>query len=318
MSAPGLDYTEQLQRGQSWARAQAAGEVEGLFGPDSLLWHISREMALMMAGGRALVLQLSHPAVAEGVNQNSNFRTRLIQRARRTFVQVFAVFFDTTTGALAAGARTHRVHQRVRGHITAETHPARAGSFYQANDPAYLLWVWATLADSSVMIYSRLVAPLDTATIHAYYDEYRRFGAAMGIPPELIPHDWPTFRTYFDGMIDGDELYVGQTTRTLCHDLFNSPLTMGRFDEIITLGLLPPSLREAVGYPWSARTRAQHAALMRALRSTIKRLPRTLRFAPAYHQAVMRVAQARGNTAPLRTRIIHGIDQYVDIPFSLN
>jgi uncharacterized protein (DUF2236 family) len=312
------DHSENLRLGQAWAAGRAAGELEGLFGPGSQLWRISREMALMAAGGRALVLQLAHPAVAEGVNQNSHFRQNLIQRARRTFAQLFTVFFDTRTKAMQAGQRTHQMHRRVQGRITAETHPAQEGRLYQANDPEYLRWVWATLIDSSVMIYELLIEPLESSAIQAYYDEYRLVGAVMGIPPEVMPSDWPAFRTYFDDMVAGDELHVGQTTRMLCHDLFNSPLTMGRFDETITLGLLPPNLREAVGYPWNRRTRAGYAAMVRVLRSTMSRLPPALRYAPAYNQALIRIAHARGETPPLRSRVIHRIDQYVDIPFSLN
>jgi len=50
-------------RGQNCAdirlkRTSAAGAREGIFGPRSLMWRISREAAVSLAAGRALLLQL--------------------------------------------------------------------------------------------------------------------------------------------------------------------------------------------------------------------------------------------------------------------
>jgi hypothetical protein len=39
-------------------RTSAAGAREGIFGPRSLMWRISREAAVSLAAGRALLLQL--------------------------------------------------------------------------------------------------------------------------------------------------------------------------------------------------------------------------------------------------------------------
>ena len=33
----------------------------GLFGPESLVWHVNREALVFLAGGRAALLQLAHP-----------------------------------------------------------------------------------------------------------------------------------------------------------------------------------------------------------------------------------------------------------------
>lgn len=310
-------HDSNLEIGQAWALQHARGEVEGLFGPESMLWQISREMVLMLAGGRALVLQLAHPAVCEGVASNSRFRNNLIRRARRTFSFVFSIFFGDLQTAKEAGAGVHRIHSYVRGDISAATCPERAGEPYVANDPHLLLWVMATLVDSSVVMFERTVRPLTLAETEAYYQDYRLFGAMMGIPPEEMPPTWPAFRTWFNGMLHGDELYVGDTLRELCHDLFNSPLTASRIDEIVTLGMLPESLHSAIGYPWNKRTKARHAAMMVSLRRSIPHTPAALRFAPAWHQACERIDVAHGRTPTRVSRTIRTLDRWVDIPFSL-
>src|SRR5688500_6462105 len=55
-----------------------------LFSPHSIIWQVDREMALLLAGGRALLLQLAHPKVAAGVAQYSRFQQNPLARLQRT------------------------------------------------------------------------------------------------------------------------------------------------------------------------------------------------------------------------------------------
>ena len=64
---------ERLRRGTRDPRA-------GVFGPDSMLWHVNRESIAFMGGGRAALLQLAHPYVAHAIEQHSNTRTDLLGR----------------------------------------------------------------------------------------------------------------------------------------------------------------------------------------------------------------------------------------------
>jgi len=58
---------EDLERQLEVVRALAPGEMEGVFGPDSLTWRINREALIFLGGGRALLLQLAHPWVAAAI-----------------------------------------------------------------------------------------------------------------------------------------------------------------------------------------------------------------------------------------------------------
>ncbi|HEY5495455.1 MAG TPA: oxygenase MpaB family protein, partial [Candidatus Limnocylindrales bacterium] len=50
-------------------------DAAGLYGPGSAAWARNRDAFLLLgAGPRALLLQLAHPLVAEGVAQHSDFR----------------------------------------------------------------------------------------------------------------------------------------------------------------------------------------------------------------------------------------------------
>ena len=46
----------------------------GLFAPDSITHRVNREAALLLGGGRALLLQVAHPLVAAGVAEHRSMR----------------------------------------------------------------------------------------------------------------------------------------------------------------------------------------------------------------------------------------------------
>ena len=73
----------------SFVRANARGEVEGLFGPDSVSWAMYREPATLFAGLSAVMLQMAHPAIAAGVSQHSTFAEDLRGRAARTSAALY-------------------------------------------------------------------------------------------------------------------------------------------------------------------------------------------------------------------------------------
>lgn len=62
---------EDLEAHLRLVRMSAVGAREGIFGPGSLMWRISREAAVFFGAGRALLLQLAHPWVAAAIAQLS-------------------------------------------------------------------------------------------------------------------------------------------------------------------------------------------------------------------------------------------------------
>ena len=61
-----------------------AHDLRGLYGPGSEAWRLNREaILLLVAGPRALLLQIAHPLVAEGVDQHSDVPRRPVAAARR-------------------------------------------------------------------------------------------------------------------------------------------------------------------------------------------------------------------------------------------
>ena len=58
-------------------------------------------MILLLGGGRALLMQLAHPKVAEGVAQHSRFREDPIQRLCQTMNTMWSIIFDEVPKAQA-------------------------------------------------------------------------------------------------------------------------------------------------------------------------------------------------------------------------
>ncbi len=314
ISPKAAQHAALLDESQAFARAHAAGEVAGLFGPDSVLWRVMRETLLLAGGGRALVLELARPEIAQGIEDNSRFRNNLIARARRTFAMIYGVFFGDLEHALALGRAIHAGHQHVWGRISARTHPGREGEQYFANDPLNLAWVLCTQAESVVLTHEALVGPLGQAERDQLLWDFRTAGAAMGAPPAAFPRSWVSMTRWIAAEADSPALHVGATLREQCHDLFNAPATAGSWDEVIALGSLPERLRPAVPRTWGRRSWLHRRLVLAEIRALRSSLPDALRWCPAWHQAQIRV---HGRGAPLSSRLVARIDRQVDLPFSL-
>ncbi|HZU17521.1 MAG TPA: oxygenase MpaB family protein, partial [Candidatus Dormibacteraeota bacterium] len=203
-----------------------------LFPPDSVTWRVNQEPALLLAGGRALLMQLAHPGVAAGVDEHSDYRRRPLRRLARTLRLTMAISFGTREQALAAARRINDTHRRVRG------------EGYEAMDPRLLLWVHATLIDSAVVAYRTFVGPLTPAEEEAYYRQATVVGALLGIPRGRYPSGLAGFRRYLADMLEGDELRVDERARALAGYVLRPRLRLvPGFAywpvEVLTAGLLP-------------------------------------------------------------------------------
>ncbi|WP_284466888.1 oxygenase MpaB family protein [Actinomadura madurae] len=69
--------------------------TDGLFQDDDLIRVITREGALIAAGGAASLLQTAHPKVAQGVYDHSYTADDPLRRLRNTMGWLYAVQFGT-------------------------------------------------------------------------------------------------------------------------------------------------------------------------------------------------------------------------------
>lgn len=288
---------EDLEKYIEKVRAQNRDAKAGLFGPDSLMWTIGREMIGGLGGGRALLLQTAHPFVAHAVEQHSKVREDPHGRGVRTFKNVLAMTFGDLEAAIRASRRVHAVHERIHGFITERVGPYNEGAAYDANEDEALLWVHATLWDTSVMMYEMIVRPLSAAEKEKYYQETKLFAYLFGVPDRIIPPSWNDFMDYNRKMWDSDILTVGRPSADIAHFVLQPPTpslkpVMDWF-VIMTAALLPPRVRHQYRFKYGKAEQAVFHSSIAALRTIYPRLHRRLRYSPQYLKALERIGADR-------------------------
>ena len=253
----------------------------GLFGPDSLAWRVNGEVVLLLGAGRALLMQLAHPAVAAGVAEHSGFPGDPYTRLWRTLDTMLAITFGDTEQSRVAAGRVNAVHERVKG-----------GTYY-ALDPRLLLWVHATLVDSALLVHDRFVGGLSPSDRERYYRDMKRQAAVLRVPPGVLPGGLGDFRRYVRKQVA--RLEVGDRARELARDILSPPVPLplrpaAQTFRLVTIGLLPEPLREGYGLTWGGlRDRGLGAAAL-ATRAMLPFVPTVLRRWPGARAAQRRAA----------------------------
>jgi uncharacterized protein (DUF2236 family) len=264
---------------------------EGFFPPDSMMWRVSREMIELLVGGRALLMQIAHPKVAAGVAEHSHFKDDPLARLRRTMTAMWSIVFDEAAGARASLERITGVHARVRGVVT-PGEVCFSGAPYQASDPQLLLWVHATLIDSGMLAYQRFVEPFSPAEAQQYYEDSKILARVFEIPESIVPASLADFQEYINATINGDQVTVGATARSLAEDiLYPSPWLLkpgGPLFRLLTAGLLPAKLRAQYGLLWDERRRRRFAFAVGTIRTLRPFVPGPLRIVPHARRAERR------------------------------
>jgi uncharacterized protein (DUF2236 family) len=257
------------------SNAMSPRTASAALGPQSIVWRELSDWRVLLGGGRALLLQVAHPAVAAGVTQHSNFAIDPWKRLMRTLdLYVGGVIFGSPDEAAAAGMRLRAMHARIKG--TDST-----GRSYDALEPSVFHWVHATLVDGLVALVERFGNPLKGEALACAYEEMREVGWLCGLGERDMPPDWPSFRKYFDetcGLLE-DNPVVHQVMATIARaprppglplpDLLWRTLVwppIGHFAMLCSVGLLPTLVRERLRLPWNRAQEVElgaHAALIR-------------------------------------------------------
>src|SRR4029453_18844867 len=99
---------------------------------------VNGERLILLGWGRAILMQLAHPMVAQGVADHSSFRDTAFTRVRRLHETIRAML-DLTFGDAAASdaavARINAIHDRVHGQLAEDAGPWTAGTPYSATGP---------------------------------------------------------------------------------------------------------------------------------------------------------------------------------------
>jgi uncharacterized protein (DUF2236 family) len=242
---------------------------------------VAPEAVLLAGAGRAILLQLANPAVGYGVARHSNFAADPLQRLHGTLSYVYALTNGTPAQQRTVKAKVQRAHLPVKG----EAEGARPA--YDAADPDLQLWVAATLYDSGMQVHDAVFGPLPPDAGESLYRQYGVLGTALGMPARLWPATRADFSSYWEGRLG--QLSVDGTVRAVASELLaarNAPLwikalmPLARF---LTVGLLPPSVRQMYGFRWSSRSESLLAAFFKFAAVLVRITPARIRHAPMHY-----------------------------------
>ncbi|MBM4265103.1 MAG: DUF2236 domain-containing protein [Deltaproteobacteria bacterium] len=294
----GGDLESALER----LRSEVDDPVAGLFGPGSKVWEVNREGVLFLGGGRAVLLQLAHPFVAHAIEQHSTTRRDPVARFQRTFEHVFAMVYGDLDSAIDSARRVHALHRRINGAIDEDVGSFRRGDPYAANVAEALLWVHATLWDTSVQVYELVVRKLSAEEKDRYWSETKRFALLFGIPEAILPVDWSGFQEYCRSMFASSTLAVGAPAAEMARFILAAPgWPLSSWFAPVTMALLPERIRHQYREPLGLAEQALTNVSLQALRAAWWAMPGWLRHLPAYRAAQRRIAQAPASRVRVAT-----------------
>ena len=272
-------------------------------GPDAVSWKLHREVALLAGWGRAILLQLAHPLVAQGVAQHSAFLREShghVRRLRRTLESMLALTFGSDDEARRAAARINAIHDRVHGQVAAPHGAHPAGASYSAHDPDLLAWVHAALLDSFLLTFQIFVADLTEGECDRYCAESSRIERLLGIPADRLPRSHEALQRYLASMLATGEISVTDTARALAHAVLYPTLAwparpLTALSRLLTVGLLPHAIRDAYHLTWNPRRERAFGLIAATSRRSLPFAPGFLRHWPSARRAATRVPAADGD-----------------------
>lgn len=257
----------------------------GYFGPESLTWKMGAEAALTLGGTRAVLMQIAHPLVAEGVYRHSSYMSDPLARTEHTFTLGQFLAFGSTARAQKAARTINHLHTHVQGTLSTSAGAYDRGTVYQARDPELLLWVHATLVDSILLVYPLLFGPLSPEEQDRYYQESKTIARLLGLSASDMPASAKDLRSYVNDMVHSNRLAATPQARQLAHTVLFPPIPnifrpLLHLNLQFTCAILPPPVRAIYGLEWSTPQQRAFDVAIQGMRGVLPRLPMALRMFP--------------------------------------
>ncbi|WP_219466384.1 oxygenase MpaB family protein, partial [Nonomuraea rhizosphaerae] len=231
------------------------------FGPGSLHWETAGEYRNLLVAGSALVLQTMHPAVGAAVAQHSTYKEDPWGRLNRTLASVQKWVY-AGAGGLVEGERLREIHKPISG-------VDEQGRSYHALNGEAWAWVHLSLFERFVALNRHFGTPYTEECERRLYQEARQLGAILRVPGREMPDSVEAFWRYFDTML-AERLEPHPTALEVLAVMRGTPappglprplrrlwtplgVGSGEFNHFVTVGTLPPLVREKLGLRWSAR-----------------------------------------------------------------
>ncbi len=293
-------------------------ETIGFFGPDSITWKIYREPLVLLGSSRALLLQIAHPAIADGVKNYSDFQNNMARRAHRTFTSMVQIWFGDKNTAINCAKRLQDIHSRIRGTAAWEIEDETIYRPYCAADPDLLFWVLATMIDTSIIVTEKIKGKIPKEEKNQFFEESKITAQLMGIPLEEYPNDLGAFYERYNAILESETLCVDQSGKAISKAIFKIPYPFRKFLQLLAGGLLPPKVSTQFDLRLTKFSKKVFDLIIAISKINYRLTPTFLRHAPAFHQANYRISKAKGAKVSLIERIHHWLGENIDFYFVSN
>jgi uncharacterized protein (DUF2236 family) len=128
-----------------WLDVVAAGNEPGLYLPTDAPWVAHADLATLVGGVRALLMQALHPGSLAGVRSHSRYKDDPLGRLSGTIRWLTVTTYGSHEAIMAEAGRVNRMHERVKGQYQSAEGKSIS---YHATDPDLLRWVHIAFMDS--------------------------------------------------------------------------------------------------------------------------------------------------------------------------
>jgi uncharacterized protein (DUF2236 family) len=233
----------------------------------------------VLAGSANVVMQLAWPAVGYGVKESrvstGSIQKHPIKRTRTTLTYLAVALTGTASEKRAYRQAVNGAHAQV--YSTAES-PVK----YHAMDPTLQHWVALCLYKGLVDVYSAMHQRPDIQHDEAFLQLTKPLATTLQVRANQWPASIAEFKQQWeDGL---NKAHIDDNMRHYLKELvslqFAHPLLrrcFGSFNTFITIGFLPPQLRDAMHYQWHEAEQKRFERILSRLHLINRCFPRVIR-----------------------------------------
>ncbi len=209
--------TGDLSSTPPWYDQVAQGNEPGLYFPDEAPWVVHADLATLVGGIRALLMQALHPGSLTGVLDHSRYNKDPLGRLSGTIRWLTITTFAPHQSLQKEAGRVNKMHQKVQGSYQTASGKSCA---YKAADPHLLRWVHIAFMDSFLRCHQNY----STRPLPGGADGYISLWAKSVIPLGLEKAPMSEDELLADLQKYHPELAVTDDTRQVISWIKNPPL----------------------------------------------------------------------------------------------
>lgn len=203
-----------------WVSNIEDGDDLGLFTPTSAPWIVHANLATLIGGIRALLIQALHPGSLAGVAEHSRYEEDPLGRLAGTTRWLTILTFGSTQAIERESARVNGMHRKVVGEY--QNHHGQTRN-YAASDPSLLLWVHIAFTESFLTTHELFADVAIPGGADAYVGEWSKAVVPLGL--REAPKTKLELTQAMDGYLQRGELVVDQRTLRVVKFIKRPPLS---------------------------------------------------------------------------------------------